>query len=49
MISGYGGYDIGFAAHSNFSIDGEWGKNVICGKSLLVHTDKRKKRYGSSW
>ena len=29
MISGYGGYDIGFAAHSNFSIDGEWGKNVI--------------------
>ena len=43
---GYSGYDIGFDTVSNFSINGEQGKNVgIFGaeNSLSLHADNRKK------
>ena len=42
----YSGYGIGFDSCSNFSVNSEWGKNVIVSgvdHSLSVHTNKRKK------
>ena len=47
------GYNIGYDAHSNVSINGEWGKNAILfgtDNSLSVQTNNRKKkRYPGFW
>ena len=40
---GYSGSGVEFDARSMFSINGEWGKEVV-DNSLSVHTDNRKKR-----
>lgn len=42
----YSGYSIRFGTRSNFSINGEWGKNIIIfgvDNSSSMHTDNREK------
>ena len=49
---GYSGYGIGFDAGSDFSIKGEFGKNVISfsvDNSSSLHVDNNKRIYLSSW
>ena len=33
----YGGYGIGFDAHSRFSVNGEWDKNFIISLYIIVY------------